>query len=150
MAISRSLWRLASQLLYLGNLALAYARARHTEDGDVDRAKRQQEVIMGIRERVINYWPSLVPKIYPLYQEVSSGINMNMTLEDALRLALLAREIQLTEIKKGVIDYTMAVPITINLPNGGGTADVLKPIPDQIRILRDEIFTIRWSLKPKG
>ena len=133
-----------------GNLALAYARARHTEDGDVDRAKRQQEVIMGIRERVINYWPSLVPKIYPLYQEISSGINMNMTLEDALRLALLAREIQLSEIKKGVIDYSMAVPITINLPNGGGTADVLKPIPDQIRILRDEIFTTGGALSPKA
>lgn len=131
-----------------GNLALAYARARHTEDGDVDRAKRQQEVIFGIRERVINYWPSLVPKIYPLYQEISSGINMNMTLEDALRLALLAREISLSEIKKGVIDYSMAVPITINLPNGGGTADVLKPIPDQIRILRDEVFTSGGALSP--
>ena len=131
-----------------GNLALAYARARHTEDGDIDRAKRQQEVILGIRDRVINNWPSLVPKITPLYQEVSAGINMNMTLEDALRLALLAREISLTEIKKGVIDYTMAVPITINLPNGGGTADVLKPIPDQIRILRDEIFTSGGALSP--
>jgi LCP family protein required for cell wall assembly len=131
-----------------GNLALAYARARHTEDGDIDRSKRQQEVIMGIRERVINYWPSLVPKIYPLYQEISSGINMNMTLEDALRLALLAREISLSEIKKGVIDYSMAVPITLNLPNGGGTADVLKPIPDQIRILRDEIFTSGGALSP--
>jgi LCP family protein required for cell wall assembly len=131
-----------------GNLALAYARARHTEDGDVDRAKRQQEVIFGIRERVINYWPKLVPKIYPLYQELSSGINMNMSLEDALRLALLAREIDLTEIKKGVIDYSMAIPITLNLPNGGGTADVLKPIPDQIRILRDQIFTSGGALSP--
>jgi LCP family protein required for cell wall assembly len=131
-----------------GNLALAYARARHTEDGDIDRAKRQQEVIIGIRERVLNYWPSLVPKIYPLFEEVSSGINMNMSLEDALRLALLAREISLTEIKKGVIDYTMAVPITLNLPNGGGSADVLKPIPDQIRILRDEIFTSGGALSP--
>ena len=131
-----------------GNLALAYARARHTEDGDVDRAKRQQEVIIGIRERVIKYWPSLVPKIYPLYQEISSGINMNMTLEDALRLAILAKQISLTDIKKGVIDYSMAVPITLNLPNGGGTADVLKPIPDQIRILRDEIFTSGGALSP--
>ena len=131
-----------------GNLALAYARARHTEDGDVDRARRQQEVILGIRERVINYWPSLVPKITPLYQEISSGINMNMTLEDALRLVLLAREIPIEEINKGVIDYSMAAPITINLPNGGGTADVLKPIPDQIRILRDRIFTSGGVLSP--
>ena len=133
-----------------GNLALAYARARHTKDGDIDRAKRQQEVILGIRKRVLDkvYWPMLVSKIYPVYQDVSEGINMNMTLEDALRLALLAREINLEEIKKGIIDYTMAVPITLNLPDGGGSADVLKPIPDKIRIMRDEIFNSGGALSP--
>lgn len=131
-----------------GNLALAYARARHTKDGDVDRAKRQQDVIFGIRERVINYWPTLVPKIYPLYQQLSSGIHMNISLEDALRLAILAREIPLDNIKKGVIDFTMAVPVTINLPDNGGPADILKPIPDQIRLLRDQIFTTAGALSP--
>lgn len=131
-----------------GNLALAYARARHTQDGDVDRAKRQQDVIFGIRERVMNYWPELVPKIYPLYQELSAGIHMNMTLEDALRLALLAREVPLDSIKKGVIDFTMVSPITITLPDGGGAADILRPIPDQIRILRDQIFSAGGVLSP--
>jgi LCP family protein required for cell wall assembly len=131
-----------------GNLALAYARARHTKDGDVDRAKRQQDVIFGIRERVLNYWPELVPKIYPLYQELSAGIHMNMTMEDALRLAMLAREIKLDKIKKGVIDFTMAIPITIQLPDGGGAADILKPMPDQIRLLRDQIFSSGGALSP--
>ena len=32
-----------------GELALAYARARKTEGGDFDRAVRQQQIIMGIR-----------------------------------------------------------------------------------------------------
>ena len=131
-----------------GNLALAYARARHTKDGDVDRAKRQQDVIFGIRERVVNYWPTLVPKIFPLYQELSAGIHMNISLDDALRLAILAREIPLDNIKKGVIDFTMAIPITINLPDNGGPADILKPIPDQIRLLRDQIFTTAGALSP--
>ena len=131
-----------------GNLALAYARARHTKDGDVDRAKRQQDVIFGIRERVMNYWPDLVPKIYPLYQELSSGIHMNMTLEDAIRLALLAREVSLDNITKGVIDFTMVRPITITLPDGGGTADILRPISDQIRLLRDQIFAPGGTLNP--
>jgi LCP family protein required for cell wall assembly len=131
-----------------GNLALAYARARHTKDGDVDRAKRQQDVIFGIRERVMNYWPELVSKVYPLYQELSAGIHMNMTLEDALRLALLAREVPLDSIKKGVIDFTMVRPITITLPDGGGAADILRPIPDQIRILRDQIFSAGGVLSP--
>ena len=133
-----------------GDLALAYARARHTEDGDIDRAKRQQEVIIAIRDRVLNrkYWPTLVSKIYPVYQDVSDGINMNMTLEDALRLALLARKINLRKIYTGIIDYTMAVPVTLNLPDGGGSADVLKPLPDKIRILRDQIFSSGGALSP--
>ena len=131
-----------------GDLALAYARARHTKDGDVDRATRQQDVIFGIRERIMNYWPTLVPKIYPLYQELSSGIHTNMTLEDAIRLALLAREVPKASITKGVIDFTMANPITINLPDAGGPADILRPIPDQIRLLRDKIFTPGGVLSP--
>jgi len=133
-----------------GNLALAYARARHTKDGDIDRAKRQQEVIIAIRDRVTDrkYWPTLAAKIYPVYQDVSAGINMNMSLEDALRLALLARQIKLNKIKSGIIDYTMAVPVKLNLPDGGGSADVLKPIPDKIRILRDQIFNSGGALSP--
>ena len=71
-----------------------------------------------------------------------------MTLEDALRLALLAREIDLKDINTGVIDFHMAIPITLTLPNGGGPADVLKPIPDQIRLLRDQIFTSSGALSP--
>ena len=38
-----------------GALALAYARERHTSGGDVDRAKRQQEVIMSFRKRILKY-----------------------------------------------------------------------------------------------
>ena len=37
-----------------GNLALAYARARHTEGSDFDRALRQQQVIMGIRDQILS------------------------------------------------------------------------------------------------
>jgi LCP family protein required for cell wall assembly len=36
-----------------GSQALAYARARKTEGGDFDRAQRQQQVILAIRDRVL-------------------------------------------------------------------------------------------------
>jgi hypothetical protein len=90
----------------------------------------------------------LVPKIYPLYQELSAGIHTDMSIEDGLRLAILAREIPLEKIERGVIDFTMAIPITINLPDGGGAADILKPMPDQIRLLRDQIFSSGGALSP--
>ena len=37
-----------------GYLALAYARARNTIGSDFDRAARQQQVIMGIRDRILS------------------------------------------------------------------------------------------------
>ena len=36
-----------------GELALAYARARNTPNGDLDRALRQQQVVFGIRDRLL-------------------------------------------------------------------------------------------------
>ena len=38
-----------------GEWALAYARARNTGGGDFDRAKRQQQVILGIRDRILSF-----------------------------------------------------------------------------------------------
>ena len=56
-----------------GELALAYARARKTEGGDFDRAQRQQEVIMAIRDRILSadMLPTLISKAPVLYQELS-------------------------------------------------------------------------------
>ena len=44
-----------------GDLALAYARARYTEGGDFDRARRQQEVLLSIRERILDH--KMLPKL---------------------------------------------------------------------------------------
>jgi hypothetical protein len=57
-----------------------------------------------------------------------------------LRLAVLLREVQGKDdsIKTGVINYDMVTFEGTTL--GGEAASVFKPKPDQIRILRDEIF----------
>lgn len=59
---------------------------------------------------------------------------------------MLAKDIPVQEIKQGVIDTTMAIPAdtTIN----GVPANVLRPVPDLIRILRDEIFVPGGPLSP--
>src|SRR5512135_2604555 len=44
-----------------GKLALAYSRTRHTKDGDVDRSRRQQKVILAIRDKVLS--PSEFPTL---------------------------------------------------------------------------------------
>ncbi len=135
-----------------GPRALAYARCRHESQGcsggDVGRAKRQQQVILAIRDKVLEpeTFATLITQAPQLYAEFSSGIHTNLSLEDAIQLAVLAKDIRVEDIKRGVIDNTMAIPAdtTIN----GVPANVLRPVPDLIRILRDEIFVPGGPLSP--
>ena len=55
--------------------------------GDVERSKNQQQVILAIRDKVLANLPALVAKAGPLYDEISSGVHTNLSLDDVLRLA---------------------------------------------------------------
>jgi hypothetical protein len=135
-----------------GKRALAYARCRHESQGcsggDVGRAKRQQQVILAIRDKVLQpeTFTSLLSQAPQLYAEFSSGVRTNLPLEDMLQMAVLAKDIHVEDIQQSVIDTTMAIPTdtTIN----GVPANVLRPVPDLIRILRDEIFVPGGPLSP--
>jgi LCP family protein required for cell wall assembly len=135
-----------------GKRALAYARCRHESQGcsggDVGRAKRQQQVIMAIRDKVFDpgYFPELLAQAPEIYRTFSAGIHTNMSFEDALKLAVLAKDIPIESIKQGVIDNNMAVFANVTL--NGVPASVLRPVPDLIRILRDEIFVPGGPLSP--
>jgi len=123
-----------------GPLALGYARNRHTENGDVDRSSRQQQVILAIRDKVLTpgNFLNLMAQAPTLYSELSGGIDTNLSLNDAMRLAMLAKDIPLENIQKGVIDYTMMQDGFYTL-NGQKLA-ILRPFPDKIRELVDKIF----------
>lgn len=135
-----------------GKRALAYARCRHESQGcsggDVGRAKRQQQVILAIRDKVLEpeTFTSLISQAPQLYAEFSSGVRTNLPLEDALRMAVLAKDIRVEEIRQGVIDTTMAIPTNTTI--NGVPANVLRPVSDLIRILRDEIFVPSGPLSP--
>lgn len=123
-----------------GKSTLGYARARNTDGGDVDRSKRQQEVIFALRDKVLNpaNFPTLIRQAPALYNELSSGINTNMSLDDALRLAVLVQDIPRDSIQHGVIDFTMVGLGTVEV--NGQTLDIFRPVPDRIRELVDRIF----------
>jgi len=128
-----------------GELALAYARERHTQGGDIDRARRQQEVILSIRNRILKFQnlPELIAKAPALYQDLSSGIYTNLNIQEAIQLGMLALQLDTSQIKKGIIDYDMVIPT--KSPEGEA---ILKPIPDKIRVLRDELFATAGSKSP--
>ena len=128
-----------------GEWALAYARNRKTSEGDFDRARRQQQVILAIRNRILSLdaLPQLIQKAPTLYQELASGIHTNMSLEQAIRLALLAQKIPEGNIKQGVLGKEYII--------FGRSPDNLSiniPIPDKVNLLRDEIFATSGALGP--
>ena len=131
-----------------GEKALAYVRYRKGDEGDVGRAKRQQKAILAIRDKVLSpeNFPILLGQARQFYEEFSAGIKTNMAFDTALQLGVLARDIPIESIEQGVIDYTMVALDSTVL--GGENASILKPLPDKIRILRDEIFTSGGPLSP--
>jgi LCP family protein required for cell wall assembly len=142
----RSVWLFPKAYHLNGAKTLAYARVRKSEGGDFDRAQRQQQVALAIRDRVLgfNMIPTLVTKAPKLYQELASGIHTNLTFDQMLRLALLALDIPKDNIKTGIIGPPDMVQFE-TLPDG---AQVLRPNPDQIRVLRDDIFTTTGAIGP--
>jgi LCP family protein required for cell wall assembly len=131
-----------------GPRALAYVRNRHTENGDVDRSQRQQDVILAIRDKVLSpaNLPLLVLGAPQVYKDLSAGIHTNLTFEQMMALGMLAKDIPADKIKRGLIDNTMVTFGNITL--GGQPAAVLKPIPDKIRELRDVIFATGGAVSP--
>ena len=122
-----------------GDIALAYARARNSADGDFDRARRQQQLIVAIRNQFLR--PDIASLILTdgirLYQELSSGVNTNMSFDEMLRLGFLALDVDLDDIKSAVISPPDHVTIGTS-PDG---LSILKPISENIRLLRDDIFS---------
>jgi LCP family protein required for cell wall assembly len=128
-----------------GEWALAYARARHTEGGDFDRAQRQQQVIMAIRDRIISVdmLTILISKADILYQELSSGVRTNLGADQIVKLAILASQVPDENIKRGVINEKF-----ILFGKSPGGLSILIPIIDKIHVLRDDIFASSGALNP--
>ncbi|MBN2046752.1 MAG: LCP family protein [Anaerolineaceae bacterium] len=130
-----------------GNYALAYARARNSEGGDFDRAQRQQEVIIAVRNRILQLGnlPNLIASAPAIYDRLSAGIHTNLTLQQIIQLGVLALNIDPDNIHKAIIGpdvvYAGMTPDGLN---------ILIPIPDEIRMIRDEIFTTNGVATPLG
>jgi len=129
-----------------GPTALAYARARHTEGGDFDRATRQQQVILAIRDRIVELGPAQIASRAPaIYNDLAAGIHTNLSVDDALRLGWLALDIPMSSVQRGAIAPPNAVSFA---KSPDGTQDILIPVPDQIRLIRDQVFASSSMASP--
>jgi LCP family protein required for cell wall assembly len=122
-----------------GDLSLAYARARNTRGGDLDRSVRQQQVILGIRDRLLdpNNLSRLIKNAPALYTEIAAGVQTNMTLDELIKLAVMAQTVPEEHISRQTISPQEV--IFAESPDG---QSVLVPLPEKIRQLRDDVFLV--------
>jgi LCP family protein required for cell wall assembly len=123
--------------LLKGDVALAYARNRDTVGNDFDRAQRQQQVVMAMRDRIIslNMLPVLISKAPVLYQQLADGVHTNLSMEQIINIAWTASQIEKQNIHQAAITLDQSTETY----SWDGQA-ILMPNLDAIRQLRDEVF----------
>jgi LCP family protein required for cell wall assembly len=127
-----------------GDLALAYARNRKTAGGDFDRGSRQRQVIMAIRDRVMELGiGTLVEKAPVLYQEISAGVHTNLSLDQAISLAWTVSQIPPENIVQAAIGTEQVI-----MARSADNLDILVPMPDKIREVRDLVFSTAGAIGP--
>ncbi|PKN90479.1 MAG: hypothetical protein CVU45_02390 [Chloroflexi bacterium HGW-Chloroflexi-7] len=123
-----------------GDYTLAYARTRDAAygDGDFARGSRQMEVIKAIRDRVLNLntLPTLIARAPAIYGQISSGVQTNMSLDQAIQLAYLMAQVPSENMHTFNMDDTVTYA-TFNIDG----SYILQIIPDQMRLMRDEMFS---------
>ncbi len=91
-----------------GETALKYARSRHStnpnEAGDFARARRQQKVILALKEKILSAETLFNPlKIKNLYDSYKSNVITNIKLPEALLFYDKYKDVELGEIARVVI-----------------------------------------------
>jgi len=120
-----------------GELALKYARTRNI-DNDYMRARRQQQVIVAIKDKVMQpgQLESLLPRLPRLAIAMANLIQTDMPIDRAIALARSLDKVDLDNITRVVIDPKMGVVD----PEHPRLGYVLIPDMNKVRAAADAIF----------
>ena len=140
-ANGNNFWLEPGEYTLPGTYALAYARYRGSDAGDIDRGDRQMQVMMAIRDRILDFkmLPNLIKRAPALYKDVSDGVQTNMTFDQAIQMLVLITKIPRENFRTFNITYEHAAPEMISTETEG-MQYILRPFPDRIRELRDQVF----------
>jgi LCP family protein required for cell wall assembly len=118
-----------------GYTALRYARTRH-QDSDFYRAQRQQQVLMAIRDKALGLGiDDFILRAPILFQQIHDGIRTDLSLEQLVQLANIAKSIPSENINRAVLDHNYVTSYTT--PGG---ASVLVLINESAAPLIAEMF----------
>ncbi len=128
-----------------GPTALKYARSRHAleDGGDFNRAKRQQNVLEAVKEKVLSI--GFIPKIIPLLDELEEHVRMDLELGVINKLLLEARNADAYTRKSFVIegDY-----LTDGYSEYGQYIIYPREGIDEWKKVQKEIYNIRMDITP--
>jgi LCP family protein required for cell wall assembly len=119
-----------------GAIALKYARTRHGSS-DFYRMRRQQQVIMALRDRVLSTdaVTKLLPNAPQILLTLKTAIDTDLSPSEIVQLALWAKDLSSDKIARVVVDESSVQSWTT--PNGGS---VLVPIRERIHLLREQLY----------
>jgi LCP family protein required for cell wall assembly len=118
-----------------GTTALKYARTRH-QDNDFNRARRQQQVIMATRDKVLGLGVGdMIDRAPDLLQQLSQSYRTDLSLNDVIGLSKVVAEIPTESIRNEVLDQNYVSNYTTDRG-----ASVLIPINNLIAPLLQEMF----------
>ena len=91
-----------------GETTLKYARTRASPGGDFDRATRQRQVVLALRDRVLSLdlLPSLITQSPDLWASLKDVLRTDLTLGEILDLIIIASRIPSDQIVTAGIDQT--------------------------------------------
>ncbi|HVO43402.1 MAG TPA: LCP family protein, partial [Aggregatilineales bacterium] len=88
-----------------GALALKYARTRHQTD-DFERTRRQQQVILAVRQKALADIPHLVGQAPGLWNRLSADIATDLSFDQWLSLGWYVKDFSTQNIHHNTIDNT--------------------------------------------
>jgi len=112
-----------------GEKALEFARSRHgTALGDFDRARRQQKVIVAVKEKIMSLNLLLNPgKLSKLYQQITTAVRTNASFGEIRKaLEIASKFSDLSQVSSLVLDPASGLVYHPNNKDYGG-AYVLVP-----------------------
>ncbi|MEK7084690.1 MAG: LCP family protein [Patescibacteria group bacterium] len=128
-----------------GERALQYARSRHGSNGegsDFARAKRQQKMLLALKEKALSFGTILNPvRLNTIMESLDTHLTTNMEFSEMITLLKLGKEFKTGDITSHVLDTKEDGYLTEAVNEGG--AFVLRPKTgnfEAIQSLIDGIF----------
>ncbi|OGZ34495.1 MAG: hypothetical protein A2174_02665 [Candidatus Portnoybacteria bacterium RBG_13_41_18] len=118
-----------------GDTALYFVRSRYSTS-DFDRARRQQQVLLAIKDKAFSLGNILNPvKIFELMGTMGRHIKTDMNLSDMNNLLNLSKDLELKDIKHKVFDTTEQGLLYSSISDSG--AYILLPVGDNYDKIRE-------------